>query len=359
MKRIALAAVPLALLAAIPVLRTSPADQRSPSSSSGLAAGASSFSAALFAPGIVSTSGDEFGTAFSPDGATVFFARRSPTTSSSPVQAIFFSRLESGRWSTPEIAPFSGVWPDFAPTFAPDGKRLFFASLRPRKGGGDRVRDDLDIWMVERVERVERVVERSASGWGEPVNLGEPVNSDRNESSPSIAADGTLYFGSDRPGGPGGVDIWRSAKTADGYSAPEFLGDGVNTAAFESQPAVAPDQSFLVFASVGRPEIATTGGAVYPRPDLYASVRVGGVWQPARNLGPLVNTTAGETSPSLAPDGRRLFFTSERGFTAIPMVPGLTRAAFEESARGIGNGRGNIYEIPLDKLGLGPKGGAR
>ena len=40
-----------------------------------------------------------------------------------------------------------------------------------------------------------------------------------------------------------------------------------------------------------------TGGAIYPRADLYASVRVGGVWQPARNLGPAVNTPASGIEP--------------------------------------------------------------
>lgn len=335
MKNLALLVIPFAALAALAL--------SSPSSKSA----GTDFEGKLFAPGIVSTSLDEFGTAFTPDGRTVFFARRSPTTTSAPVQAIFFSRLENGRWSVPEIAPFSGRWADFAPALSPDGSRLYFASLRPREG--DKERPDADIWFVER--RGEGA--RAGAGWSEPVNLGPPVNSDRNESSPSLAADGTLYFGSDRAGGAGSVDIWRAPAEGTGFGPPEPLGAAINTAAYESQPSVSPDQSLLVFTSVGRPEIAMTGGAVYPRADLYASRRVGGVWQPARNLGPAVNTTASESSPSLAPDGKRLFFTSERGFTQIPMPPGLTREAFEESVSGISNGRGNIYEIGLDRLGLG------
>ncbi len=115
-----------------------------------------------------------------------------------------------------------------------------------------------------------------------------------------------------------------------------------------------------MFTSVGRPENATTGGAIYPRADLYASRRVDGAWQPARNLGPAVNTTASESNPSLSPDGTRLFFTSERGFTQIPMPEGLTMDAFEKSLSSVLNGRGNIYAIGLDRVGLGaPEGGAR
>jgi hypothetical protein len=306
----------------------------------------SSFEGLLFAPGTVSTPMDELGAALSPDGATFFFARRSPTTSSTPVQAIFVTRLENGRWSHPEIAPFSGTWPDFAPAFSPDGRSLFFTSLRPRDGKSE-VRADADLWRVE----------RTASGWSEPAMLPPPIASDSNDAFPSIAADGTLFFASDRPGGAGSVDIWRAAKTADGWAAPEVLPAAIDTPAYESQPAISPDQSLLVFVSVGRPEIPTTGGSVYPRPDLYLSERVGGAWQPARRLGPAVNTTGSETAPSFSPDGKRLFFTSDRGFTAIPMAAGLTRAGFEERVRGIENGRGNIYEIPVERLVASAKGG--
>jgi Tol biopolymer transport system component len=338
----AFAAVPVfglvltAASSAPPSVRTSPSP----------ADAGSSFEALLFAPGTVSTSMDELGAALSPDGSTFFFARRSPTTSSSPVQAIFFTRLENGKWSRPEIAPFSGTWPDFAPAFSPDGKALFFTSLRPRDGGS-AVRADADIWRVE----------QTVDGWGEPRMVPAPIASDQNDAFPSLAADGTLYFASDRPGGAGSVDIWRAAKTADGYAAPEVLPAAIDTPAYESQPAISPDQRVLVFVSVGRPEIPMTGGSVYPRPDLYASERIGGVWRPARRLGPAVNTTASETAHSLSPDAKRLFFTSDRGFTAIPMAPGLTRAGFEERIRGIDNGRGNIYEIPIERLGLTGNGG--
>ena len=101
-----------------------------------------------------------------------------------------------------------------------------------------------------------------------------------------------------------------------------------------------------------------TGGSPYARGDLYVSVRQGGVFQPAENLGPLVNTPATESNPSLAPDGLRLFFTSERGLARIPMAEGLTREAFESAMRGIENGRGNIYDPP-EKLGLPPGGRGR
>ena len=353
MRRLAIAALGLPAAAALAAGLLSARAAAAPGSSSSAPGTGKAFAGTLFAAGIVSTDQDEIGASFSPDGATVYFARRSPTTSTTPVQAIFVSRRSGGRWSAPEIAPFSGRWNDFAPSVSPDGARLFFSSVRPRAGSAAATataREDADIWVVERL---------SGGEWGEPRNLGPPVNGDRNDSNACAASDGTLYFASDREGGSGAADLWRAAWTGSGWAPPENLGPAINTSGYESQPAVARDQGFLVFTSLGRPEIALTGGSPYARGDLYVSVRQGGVFQPAENLGPLVNTPATESNPSLAPDGLRLFFTSERGIARIPMAEGLTREAFESAMRGIENGRGNIYEIPLEKLGLTPGGRGR
>jgi hypothetical protein len=296
----------------------------------------------LFAPEVISTEADEVGAAFAPDGRTLYFTRRSPTTSTPTVSVIFFSRLENGRWSTPEVAPFSGRYRDSSPALSPDGSRLFFFSYRSRERDG-KPREDADLW----------VTDATGSGWGEPRNLGSPVNTDKNEGSPSVAADGTLYFSSDREGGRGGFDIYRARPAGSGFAEPENLGEAINTEATETHPAIAPDQSFLIFMAFGRPEIPLAGGFPYPRGDLYVSVRQDAAWQSARNLGPVVNSTATESNPSLAPDGKRLFFTSERGFATVPMPAGLTHERFQKEMRGIFNGRGNLYEISLARLGLG------
>jgi hypothetical protein len=296
--------------------------------------------ARLFAPGVLSTADDEIGITFTPDGKTAYFTKRSPTTSTRPVQVICVSRFVDGRWSKPEVAPFSGRYADWSPTITRDGSRLFFSSYRPTQGAEPK--PDSDLW----------VMERNGGGWGEPKNLGPPVDTGKNEQNASIASDGTLYFASDREGGKGSFDIYRSRWDGSKFGPPENLGDTVNTTAYDAQPAIAPDQSFLVFASLGRPEIPLTGGFPYPRADLYLSVRRDAVWQPARRLGPEVNTPATESNPSLAPDGKRLFFTSERGFPEIPMPSGLTHERLEANLRGILNGRGNLYEIGLDRLGV-------
>src|SRR6266496_5245653 len=77
----------------------------------------------LFAPGVISTEADEVGAAFAPDGRTLSFTRRSPTTSTPTVSVIFFSRLANGRWGTPEVASFSGRYRDPSPAISPGGSR--------------------------------------------------------------------------------------------------------------------------------------------------------------------------------------------------------------------------------------------
>jgi Tol biopolymer transport system component len=302
------------------------------------------FAATLVAPGVISTEADEVGAAFTPDMRTLYFTRRSPTTSTPTVSVIFVSRFEKGRWGAPEVASFSGRYRDSSPAISPDGSRLFFFSYRPREPGG-KPKADADLWVVD-------ATDAARDRWSEPRNLGSPVNTDSNEGSPSVAADGTLYFFSDREGGRGGFDIYRARPAGAGFAEPENLGEAINTGATETHPTIAPDQNLLVFVSFGRPEIPLSGGFPYPCGDLYASVRKDGVWEQARNLGAAVNTTATESNPSLAPDGRRLFFISERGFASVPMPAGLTHERFQQEMRGSFNGRGNLYEIPLSRVGL-------
>jgi Tol biopolymer transport system component len=121
---------------------------------------------------------------------------------------------------------------------------------------------------------------------------------------PTVSRSGTLYFSSNRPGGLGQNDIYRSRRINGRWTAPENLGATVNTAGREYDPFIAPDESYLIFASE-RP--GGLGAA-----DLYLSVRRGdGTWCVPVNLGPDVNSSAAEYTPMLSPDGRYLFFTGD------------------------------------------------
>ncbi|HWR51889.1 MAG TPA: hypothetical protein VN428_12320 [Bryobacteraceae bacterium] len=271
--------------------------------------------AALFEP--LSTPDYDLNATFTPDGRTVYFTRSTPNFQH---WTIVVSHFREGKWTQPEVAPFSGVYDDADPFLAPDGKRLFYISNRPLDGKPKR---EHDIWMVE----------RNASGWSEPANLGSNVNSPGTDYYPSVTADGTLYFTSIRKEGKGGMDLYRSRVLDGVYQPAESLGDVINTPVSEGDAVIAPDESFMVFTSFGRPD--DTG-----RGDLYISELRDGTWTVPRNLGPKVNSVARDFCPTLSPDGKYLFFTSERNALDARRTEPLNYAALMRALRSVMNGNG-------------------
>src|SRR6185295_7265360 len=190
----------------------------------------------VFAEGIISTGDYDSHPAFTPDGKTLYFLRSDPNFS---FWTILVSRFENGRWRTPQVAPFSGQYSDADPFITPDGSRFYFISNRPVAG---KSKPDLDIWVMEKV----------GPGWSQPRNVGAPVNSPGSEWYPTIAANGTIYFGSDREGGKGRTDIYRSRLVDGKYTEPENLGDAINSQFEEFEPYISADESFLIFMAGGR-----------------------------------------------------------------------------------------------------------
>ncbi len=286
----------------------------------------------LFAGGSISTGDSESHPAFTPDGKTLYFLKNSPTFN---FWTIVVSHFKDGKWSTPEVAPFSGQYRDADPFITADGSKIFFISDRPVAGKtkGEDGRD-LDIWMMEKI----------SAGWSEPKNLGVPVNSNGSEWYPTVAADGTLYFGSDRPGGKGRTDLYRSRLVGDKYAEPENLGDAINTEFDEFEPYVAPDQSYLIFMA-GHPD----GRGGY---DLYLTYQRGGFWTKPVNLGDRINSSGNEYSPKVSPDGKYFFWTSTRGFGSAAQGKHLTYQELSTKLRNARNGLCDIYQIDLSALRL-------
>jgi len=142
--------------------------------------------------------------------------------------------------------------------------------------------------------------------FGEPTNLGSTVNSSAWDYCPSLSADGLeLFFTSQRPGGHGYADIYVAtrATTEDGWSDPVNLGPTVNSSSTEGSPSISADGLSLFFYSY-RP-----GG--YGRTDIWVSTReaVGGAWSTPANLGPPVNSSGDEMFLSISADGLQLYFS--------------------------------------------------
>jgi Tol biopolymer transport system component len=223
------------------------------------------------------------GVTFAPDGNTAWVGGMSKGW------RILESKLSGGAWSEPAPAAFSADANDGNPFLSPDGRQLFFWSLRPI---GGQPRKQAAIWMVE----------RTAGGWGTPRDAGAPVNTPGDPSAnPAVSSDGTLYFSTKRPDSIGDLDLYRSRRIGVGYAEPENLGAAINSPVHEFDVYVAPGGDYIIFSS-DRP-----GGA--GKADLYISVRKDGAWTPARNLGPEVNSEASEMCPAVSPGGGNLYFT--------------------------------------------------
>jgi Tol biopolymer transport system component len=289
----------------------------------------------IFGEGLISTADDELNACFAPDGKTLFISK----SVGNRMGVIVVSKFEKGKWSRPEVAEFSGRYSDYDPFISPDGSHLFFISTRPVDSRESKPKKDYDIWEVEKTK----------TGWGEPKNLGAPINTDKDEFYPSVASDGTLYFSALKDAGKGSFDVYRSRFVDGKYSEPENLGDAINGKTTEVDNYIAPDQSFLVFASYGRPDSLGSG-------DLYISYNRNGAWTPARHLGSGINSSAREYCPIGSPDGKYFFFTSLRGFVDQPQAKRLTYQELTSKMHSTLNGLGNIYQVDISALSVEEKG---
>ena len=165
-----------------------------------------------------------------------------------------------------------------------------------------------DIWRSTR--------ENPDDPWGQLVNVQE-INSQYNESFPCFSADGlTLYYSDwytwntagDRPGGVGNHDLWMRTRpsTDDPWGTPVNMGSTVNSSGAEVAPTVSQDGKILVFASN-----RSGGRGDY---DLWISIRpdVESDWGAPVNLGSTVNSSAYDGETWLSPNGLALFFSSSR-----------------------------------------------
>jgi Tol biopolymer transport system component len=279
----------------------------------------------IFGEGVISTNTDDFGGTFTPDGNTVFFTK---SVLRSYIYVICYSELKNGKWQEPKVAPFSGQYRDFDPVISPDGTKMVFTSNRPVHG---EEKSDYDIWMVT----------KTGSGWSEPIHLDTTINSAYDEHFASISASGNIYFSSNRPGGLGGdgdADFYMS-KLVDGhYPTVEHLKES-STPSYELDCFVAADESYLLMGVYGGKD----GLGNY---DINISEKVNGVWTASRNLGAPVNSSFRDYSPRVSPDGKYLYFSSERNEANVF----TTYKELKKNLTSIKNGSSNIYFIELAPL---------
>jgi hypothetical protein len=281
----------------------------------------------LFAPGIVSTGMYERDIAMTPDGNELYFGLVAAGRTTIAVM-----RQVDGAWTGPEIAPFSddpAVF-DFEPAIAADGSKMYFLSTRapegqePKPGWGHQ-----NIWFMD----------REGDGWSEPRELGPPVNSDAGEFYPSLTTDGSLYF--TRGMADGRSLVFRSRWADGSYTEPEQLPEEVNSVDQQFNAFIAPDESYLIFCAAGREDAVG-------RADYYISFRdQEDNWTGPIPMGARFNTEdSAARSMSLSPDGRFLFFSSNRKIEESGVEAAASSyAAMKSGLTTPGNGAMDIYWV--------------
>ena len=203
----------------------------------------------------------------SPDGQEIYWTSRT---------AILYSKLQNGNWTPPQIVPFSGQgtenYYDDVPVVSPDNKKLFFLSKRPI---GYATNSREHIWYVE----------RTTTGWSEPIPLPQNVNSTLDiHWQLSITNDGTIYFGAF-----GGIFITHCLNGE--YTDPVPL-QVINEFGNVTCPFISPDESYLIFCKI----VSGIG-------DLYITFKdVNGQWRLPQSL-----NNIGEVTSFVSRDGRYLF----------------------------------------------------
>lgn len=219
------------------------------------------------------------------------------------IEVRFQDRLASGGWSAPRVLDLKGALPDSLPgetRIAPDGSWVVWQALAPQNLGyveglpaGQTF--DLDLYEADVANDV------PGPAWHLPAG----VNSPYLEGEHWVSRDGlTLYVASNRPGGQGGLDVWRARRDPSGaWSAPEPLPAPVNLTSDDLQPTLSPDGRWLYVVSdrngaKGIWRVPTAGDTFGPEAELV--------------LAPY----AGE--PSFSDDGRLFFAHAEIDFSVNP-----------------------------------------
>jgi outer membrane protein OmpA-like peptidoglycan-associated protein len=240
----------------------------------------------------VNTEQTEYNPVVSADEAVMAFTALRPTdgrsrTAGKLAEEIMIAYNHSGAWSVPEPVTVQTDNNYGTAGISSDGQEMLVFI-------GDRRNGSLYL------------IRKETSGWSRPQALGSNINSGYLETTASLTPDGnTLYFASNRPGGHGGLDIWKSQRQTDGsWGRPVNLGPTINTRDDEDAPYIHPNQHILFFSSTGH---SGMGGS-----DIFKSTLADGAWSRPVNMGYPVNTPANDGYFSLIADGSRGYFSSDR-----------------------------------------------
>ncbi|MCR4964245.1 MAG: OmpA family protein [Bacteroidales bacterium] len=252
---------------------------------------------------------DESLAALTADDETIIFTVRRPKDEHTVCafcvneEDLYSAELRGGEWTPRKVlaSPVTTGYNEGAQSISPDGNYLLYTMCNADYGLGS-----CDLYWAKRI----------GDRWSRPRNFGTPVNTGAWESQPSMAADGvTIYFASSRPGGFGGMDIWKTTMTSEGaFTAPENLGATINTPEDDAAPFIHSDGHTLYFASNGR--VGMGGYDLY-----YSTLLPDGSWSEPKNLGYPINTWNDEINIFINAQGTTAYISSDKdgGFGGLDL----------------------------------------
>lgn len=292
----------------------------------------------LLGAGIISTGLQETSAALTADGQTLYFMRSDFAEAD---DTIMVSQRHGNRWSTPQVATFSGQWHDSEPTLSPDGSRLYFVSNRPPHPGDAPVMAEMNgqhfpgsnLWYVARQAR---------GGWSAPVHVDGALNDGAMIYNPSVTSSGDIYFSAHRADSGKAYQIYVAHPQGRGYAAPVRvdLGDLERS---RMDPAVDPQGRFLIYAGN---EGDSLGSA-----DIYIAFRqADGRWGRPLHLGDDVNSRTLENAPSLGPGFGELYVSSARRDDVHFPKPRDSAATLQRRLQSPLNGSRNLWRFDISDV---------
>lgn len=246
-------------------------------------------SAVVFAPGLISLKGRlEGAIAFSPAGdelcLSVIPNIHSEDTELCPGCVILYSKKTGSTWSKLDTAYFAPK-SSYCPIFSPDGQLVTFTIQGGDNGWGN-------IYYCNRTD----------TGWSQPQPFTRIINSERREAGHALTMNRTLYFSSGRNYSVSAGDVYRAKCINGEYTSVERV-PNLSTPKDEDGVWVSPDESYAIVESWQDANMQ----------DLYISFRKeDGSWTKLKNMGPKINSPGQDTRGKVSPDGKYLFFASDR-----------------------------------------------
>lgn len=242
----------------------------------------------------INSKAEEYINALTADGQGIYFTRRMKSKDEPGrefVEDFYYALIGGDTLRNAELIDYPpGKTNDAgAICISPDGRLLFFTACYRKDSYGS-----CDLYYSE----------KKGDTWSTAKNMGSHINSDFWDAQPAVSPDGReLYFTSNRPGGFGSSDIWKSVRTPDGsWARPVNLGAPVNSTGQEMAPFIHFDNQVLYFSSGGHGGMGGT--------DLFRSERINQGWSEPENLGYPVNSRADEIVIVVNPAGDEGFISN-------------------------------------------------